>query len=139
MRNFTCPAMTASIERILCAHNLLTDFMTSEDFAVRISNPPYMPLTIERHGKGVSVTHYYSQNGDLVPDPDMEFEIVTDHIWSPVAIQFATGHYRRAMELRDGKCFVNAREMREQIQFSRMWARNLTEQGFANGVAKRID
>ena len=139
MKALTCSKMTAAIERILCSHDLLQEFMTSEDFAVRISNPPFMPLTIERHGKMVSVTHYFTQNGDLIPDPDMEFEIVADHVWSPVAIQFATGAYRRAMENRDGKRFVSAREIRDQISFSGMWARNLIQQGFQSGTAERID
>jgi hypothetical protein len=139
MRTLTCSKMTAVIERILCSHDLLEDFMTSDDFAVRVTNPPFMPLTIERHANRVMLTHYFTQNGDVVPDPDMEFEIVADHIWSPVAIQFATGSYRRAMEIRDGKRFVNPREIRDQIQFSNMWAKNLTGQGFSSGKAERID
>jgi hypothetical protein len=139
MRTLTSSAMTASIERILCSHNLLTEFMASDDFAVRISKPPFMPLTIERHGNRISLTHCFSQNGDLVADPDMEFEIIADHIWSPVAIQFATGHYRRAIEIRDGKRFVNPREVREQIRFSGIWARNLIDQGYDSGEVERID
>ena len=39
---------------------------------VRISNPPYEDLAIEKlytleHRTVVSVTHYFEQNGDLVP------------------------------------------------------------------------
>jgi len=139
MRTLTCSKMTAAVERILCSHDLLRDFIASEDFAVRIANKPYMPLTIERHGNRVSLTHYFVQNGDLIPDPDMEFEIVTNHVWSPVAIQFSTGAYRRAMEIRDGKRFVNPRELRDQIKFSSIWAKNLIDQGFASGTAERIE
>jgi hypothetical protein len=139
MRTLTCSKMTATIERILCAHGLLQEFLRSEDFAVRIKNKPFMPLTIERHGSRVTLTHYFSQNGDLIPDPDMEFEMLSEHIWYPVAIQFATGAYRRAMEIRDGKKFVNPREVCEQIQFSRMWAQNLIDQGFQSGEVERIN
>ena len=107
-------------------------------FAVQISNPPFMPLTIERHGNRVMVTHYFAQNGDLVPDPDQEFEIVADHIWIPVAIQHSIGTYHRAIEIRDGKRYANVREYRDQIQFSRMWARNLIRQGFDKGTLERL-
>ena len=68
----------------------------------------------------------------------MEFEMISEHIWHPVAIQFATGAYRRAMEIRDGTKFVNPREVREQIKFSAMWATNLIVQGFHSGQVERI-
>ena len=139
MRTLTCSKMTAAIERILCAHNLLEEFLKSEDFAIRIKREPFMPLTIERQGSRVTLTHYFKQNGDLVPDPDMEFEMIANHTWSPVAIQFATGHYRRAMEIREGQQFVNTREIREQIKFFGMWARNLIDQGFDSGEVERIN
>ena len=50
-------------------------------FHIKIENPPYMPLTIEGIGTGprklpaVSVTHYGEQNGDLMRDPEMCFEM----------------------------------------------------------------
>ena len=78
------------------------------------------------------------QQGGLIPDPDMAFELLTDGSWYPVAIQFVTGHYRRASEIRDGKRFINPREVRDQISFSRMWAKNLLAQHFASGKAERI-
>ena len=138
MKISTCATMTAAIERILCAHNLLEEFTWSEEFAVRITNAPYMPLTIERQGRSVTITHYFEQNGDLIPDPDMEFEIIADHLWVPVAIQFATGHYRRARETRDGQRFINPREAQDQIKFSKMWAKNLVSQRFDSSKAEKI-
>jgi hypothetical protein len=139
MRNLSCSKMKSAIEKILRGHGLLEEFREGSEFAVRIQNEPYLPLTIERHDSQITVTHYFVQNGDMVADPDMEFELVAGETWIPVAIQFATGHYRRAMEIRDGKRFVNPREVREQIQFSRMWAQNLAIQNFASGQAERIN
>lgn len=49
--------------------------------ALKIENPGFMDLHIEYVGTGprnlpmVSVAHYYVQNGDLMRDPDMEFEV----------------------------------------------------------------
>ncbi len=123
--------MKAAVEKILAAHRKLQEFNGAEDFHARICNEPYMPLAIERHGSTVTVTHYFEQNGDLVPDPDMEFEISSSGEWLPVAVQFAIGSYHRAIFTEDGKRFVNRRELKDQILFSNMWAKNLLEQGFA--------
>jgi hypothetical protein len=121
--------MKTAIEKILTAHGLLEAFNASESYSVKIENGPYMPLSIEKHGSSITVTHYFEQNGDLVPDPDMEFEVLEEE-WSPVAIQHAIGSYYRAVEYRDGKRFINPRQLRDQKSFARMWAQNLLAQGF---------
>jgi hypothetical protein len=47
----------------------------------KIENPPYMPLVIEAIEPGplglpgLSVAHYGEQNGDLMRDPEMCFEL----------------------------------------------------------------
>jgi hypothetical protein len=122
--------MKTAIEKILTAHGLLKAFSANESYSVKIENKPYMPLSIEKHGNRVTVTHYFEQNGDLIPDPDMEFEVLQGE-WSPVAIQHAIGSYYRAVEFRDGKRFINPRQLRDQTSFPKMWARNLISQGFA--------
>src|SRR5690349_5579060 len=48
---------------------------------VRLECKGFMPLVVEAIGPGprglpmVSVAHYYEQNGDLMKDPDMVFEV----------------------------------------------------------------
>ena len=85
--------MKIAIEKILAAHGQLEAFLKGEEFSIKIANPPFMPLSIERHGKMITVTHYFEQNGDLVADPDVEFVDLGKLDWMPVAIQHATGHY----------------------------------------------
>lgn len=128
--NFGCKKMKTVIEQILNRRGLLEEFHQEEDFQLRVENEPFMPLTVEKHGKSISITHYFEMNGDIIPDPDMELVIGADGEWYPVAIQFATGHYREARFCKDGKEFVNPREVRDQKQFSNMWAKNIKEQGF---------
>lgn len=123
--------MKAAIEKIVSVHGKIDEFIQGEDFHLRIENPPFLPLVIERHGASASVTHYFEQNGDLIPDPDMEFTITNHEEWFPVATQFATGHYRRAIYFEDDKKLISKNELRSQIQFANMWAKNLIEQGFA--------
>lgn len=64
----------------------------------------YMAVSVERLSPNrYSVSHYFEQNGDLVPDPDMEFFRAPEGGWYPVSIQHATGHYARALELDEGE------------------------------------
>ena len=49
---------------------------------LRVENPPYMPLIIEAMAEpgplglpAISVAHYGEQNGDLMRDPEMCFEL----------------------------------------------------------------
>ena len=138
MPNLASLRMQSTIASILKAHRLFTDFTTCEEFHVKIEHSPYMPLTIERHGPQVIVAHYFKQNGDLVPDPDMEFELGPDSLWYPVAIQFAIGTYRRCFyETPSGQSVINQRERLGQRRFSDMWARNLNAQGFDKGSPQK--
>jgi hypothetical protein len=67
--------------RIFCA---LIDKMQGKEH-LKIMNEPYMPLSVEHIGDAYggeaqlySLAHYYTQNGDLMADPEMCF-IVADH------------------------------------------------------------
>lgn len=125
-----CEAFKKQIESILERHGLLTNFRSGDGFHHRFESKGFMPLVVERHGDRVMVTHYFEQNGDLIPDPDMEMLIATDGEWYPVAIQFATGHYLRARTWDGDRELVDLRQVREQVDFSRIWAANLKCQGF---------
>jgi len=72
--------------------------------ARKFNNAPdtFMPLSVERLGENhYSVGHYFEQNGDLVPDPDLEFVRDSSGRWSVVAATMATGHYTRVAEFDD--------------------------------------
>ena len=122
--------MKSVIEKILKRRGQLEEFKNGENFYLKIENGPFLPLAIERHGNSVTITHYFEMNGDLIPDPDLELVIGADQEWYPVALQFSTGHYRRARFWKDGQEFVNPKEMADQRYFSNIWARNIKEQGF---------
>ena len=131
--------MKTAIEKILDAHKQLDPFRSHNDYSVKIENSGFMPLTVEKHGEQVVVAHYFEQNGDLVPDPDMEFYAKDERDWVPVAIQHATGHYVRSARIANGIWLFEPGAVRELNQFSRMWARNLLAQGFASGRVIRAE
>lgn len=122
--------MKKTILKILEKRNQLETFLNSAEFYLKIENEGYMPLVIERHGKHITVTHYYNQNGDQIPDPDLEMLIGADGDWYPVGLQLCTGHYSRARWEENGKEFINLRINQEIKSFSTMWARNLAAQGW---------
>lgn len=128
--NMSCKKLKAVIEETLKRHNKLEDFNTKNEFHLRIEKEGFQPLAIEKHGRRVMITHFYEQNGDLVPDPDMELLINEQNEWQPVAIQFATGHYLQAMTWQNGRLFVNQKEALVQISFSNIWASNLNWQKY---------
>src|SRR4051812_34615795 len=98
-----------------------------------------MPLLIEKHDKEITVTHYLTQNGDLVPDPDVEFVDRGGDDWLLVTIQHA-GHYcRTAGQAASGNWLISKGVMRDVQSFSRMWVRNLLAQGFSHGKLERAE
>lgn len=106
--------------------------------AIRIENQPYMVLCIEYMGVGprglpmVSVAHYYKQNGDLMRDPDMVFEVTPDmETWGPVSYQQDNmGIYQEAVFMGNGQVMIRPKLVKELKTFARTWDRNLDEQGF---------
>jgi len=117
-----------TIEKLLSAHNLLENFHAQLDFHVLFDMSGYQRLVIERHGELISVAHYFEQNGDLVPDPDVELHYPT---WTPTAITQAIGYRREKFIERDGRTLVDTRFDREVSSFLSMWARNIHAQGWA--------
>lgn len=117
-----------TIEHLLKSHNLLDRFHSQTDFHVRFDQPNYQRLVIERHGEMISVAHYYEQNGDLIPDPDVELHYPS---WVPTAITQSIFGYRQKFFERGGKTYVDTRFHREVSAFLALWARNIQAQGWA--------
>ena len=117
-----------TIEHLLKAHNLFEKFQSQSDFHARFDMPGYQRLVIERHGDLISVAHYFEQNGDLVPDPDVELHYPT---WTPTAITQAIGYRREKFIERDSKTFVDTHFHKAVSSFLVMWARNIQAQGWA--------
>ena len=109
---------------------------------LKIDNAPYMELVIEAVGEpgpsglpAISVCHYGVQNGDLMRDPEMCFELTPDgngtlslnpYYWRNdyVAIEqwsrtIVRGHYVELSELH-----------KQHKSFARTWDKNLCHQGF---------
>jgi hypothetical protein len=113
---------------------------------IRLQLPGFMRLVIEHVGTGprggelVSVAHYGEQNGDLMRDPEIVFEVVAGQ-WQPVSIQMDyVGSYREAVFVgEDGKVYVRPAEVRDIQAFVRVWDRNIKAQGFVDAAKVRAE
>lgn len=117
-----------TIEHLLKSHNQLETFQTQDHFHLRLNMPHFDRLVIERHGELISVSHYFEQNGDLVPDPDVELHYPS---WIPTSITQCMGYRREKFIERDGKTFVDRHFHAEVSAFLSMWARNIKAQKWA--------
>lgn len=99
--------------------------------AVKMKAEPFMDLCIDvirQQGTvtQISMAHYYEQNGDLVPDPDMEVMLMhVTRLALPVHFQNALA-YRVCIE---GEKVINGKELADQSCFLSMWLRNIKAQG----------
>jgi hypothetical protein len=114
---------------------------------LRIDNPPFMALVIEATDESgpcglpaLSVAHYGEQNGDLMRDPEMCFELGlaggahlncfyyrNDYVGIEQWSRFITeGHYAYHSELH-----------RQHEQFAKLWDKNLRQQGFTEAFAQQ--
>ena len=114
---------------------------------LKIENPPYMALVIEATDESgpcglpaISVAHYGEQNGDLMRDPEMCFEL-----------GFADGPHLNAFYWRNdyvgkeqwsrfitGTNYAYNRELhRQHEEFAALWDNNLRLQGFAEAFERQ--
>ncbi len=109
---------------------------------LKIENPPFMALLIEATpGPGplnlpaISIAHYGEQNGDLMRDPEMCFELAKPPLCSLGLSSFYFRNDYLGVEqysrYRDGGNYVFHPGLYEQHeQFARQWDKNLRAQGF---------
>jgi hypothetical protein len=107
---------------------------------LKVENPPYMPLVIEAVGESgpcglptISVAHYGEQNGDLMRDPEMCFELASGaetHLDPYYWRNDYAGIEQWSRSIADGKDVFRSELHRQHQLFAEQWDRNLRQQGF---------
>jgi len=117
--------------------------------AVRLTVNGYMPLSVEDIGQKaegnrlISICHYGEQNGNLMRDPDMVFEVYASPAPATAEpLSFRNDYMGLIQEVYryddDGKkTHVNTRLKQELTSFARTWFSNLKDQGFLGETAIR--
>jgi len=106
---------------------------------LKIANPPYLELVIEAVDESgpmglpaISVAHYGQQNGDLMRDPEMRFELVGEDRLDPYYWRndyVAVEQWGRNIVRDRYLCLVQLHEQHKH--FAKTWDDNLSSQGFA--------
>lgn len=105
------------------------------------SNEVFMPVFIEKLESDVniagrpvdiySLSHYFEQNGDLVPDPDMTFavsRIDSMYIW-PMTFQTQFSYKRGIFfDDKEGIWRMNESEQADEAVFAGIWLKNIKHQ-----------
>lgn len=96
--------------------------------SVHLKSSGFMDLVIEKLGENhFSLTHYYEQNGDLCPDPDMEIKVFPkEKMAEALSFQDQFGYRKVYPDLNH----VNIKAKKELNEFLDTWLKNLHEQGF---------
>jgi hypothetical protein len=117
---------------------VLTDLLGS-DTAIRLTVNGYMPLSVEHIGQSaegnrlIAISHTGEQNGDLMRDPEMVFEIHAHGMAEPLSFRNDyMGMMQEVYRYDDSgkKTHVNARLKQDLKSFARTWFKNLKDQGF---------
>lgn len=97
---------------------------------LKLTNEPYQDLVIEvPHPRQISVAHYYEQNGDLVPDPDLVCWI-EQGVWYPVRFQNSLIHSNAVASWHANGDVLQyyPQQQMDLASFAYTWARNLSRQ-----------
>jgi hypothetical protein len=90
----------------------------------------FMPVCVERLmdsdlGPVFSVAHYYTQNGDAMRDPEMEFIKGFDGKYYPRSFLMDPMPEQRSVEIVDGNIRFAPRMQKDQAVFAGTWMRNI--------------
>ena len=91
----------------------------------------FMDLHFEKIGENTySLAHYFEQNGDLVPDPDMEIRLDPKNKTVEALTYQSQMTFSRVYPNPEKPFLVNLRVRKELNDFLGFWLRNLIQQGF---------
>lgn len=97
------------------AEAIFRQLTTNVDEYKKLENEPYLPLSIDRLSETrFALAHNYIQNGDVVPQVDVEFE-VGEHV-TPMTYQDPMGY--------------QSESSKGLTEFCELWMKNLEHQGF---------
>jgi hypothetical protein len=85
---------------------------------------------VDNVGGGIfSVAHYYEQNGDLVPDPEMTFWRDERGCWYPLYFRNSIVETQAVTKFYDGRpAQYRPRAQADLASFGNTWMRNIADQ-----------
>lgn len=95
---------------------------------VKLQSGGFMDLNMDNLGNNrIALSHNYKQNGDLIPDPDMEIRILPE-LRAVEALTYQDTYGYQTVYHESGR--VNIRAKQKLNVFLSHWLKNLRSQGF---------
>ncbi len=113
-----------NVAKLLHQAGLAQEILKGNDFHLKVENEPYIPLSIERHGQELYLTHFLADySGDLFIDSEMVFNIssVGQLSLTQTAVQ---------------NPLTGSEHRRNDREFGKLFSKNLLNQGFAIAAAQ---
>ena len=127
---FGSRSLQDAITKLAAKHGL---DLAAREAHLRLEQPSFMPLVIEKIGlHQVSVAHYYYQNGDAIPDPDIVL-FTRYAIWVPIEISIPYGYSRYGYLNERGDEIERITSLywqRDLASFCDTWAQSIEIQGW---------
>lgn len=106
--------------------------------AWKLEKEPYQTLNVDVLERGsdfvtIALAHYYEQNGDLVPDPDMTVRLYPKYKMAEALTFQNSLVYTEVYAVVDGKRMVYPRAKASLNQFLEQWAKNLQQCCYETG------
>ncbi len=99
---------------------------------LKLKSSGFMDLNMDNLGNNrIALSHNYEQNGDLIPDPDMEIHILPE-LKAIEALSYQDTYGYQAVYPEPGK--VNIRAKQKLNAFLSHWLKNLRDQGFKRQI-----
>jgi uncharacterized protein YqiB (DUF1249 family) len=99
---------------------------------LKLKSSGFMDLNMDNLGNNrIALSHNYEQNGDLIPDPDMEIHILPE-LKAIEALSYQDTYGYQAVYPEPGK--VNIRAKQKLNAFLSHWLKNLSDQGFKRQI-----
>ncbi|HNF28511.1 MAG TPA: DUF1249 domain-containing protein, partial [Leptospiraceae bacterium] len=85
----------------------------------------------------IALSHYFEQNGDLVPDPDMQIRILPEmEAAEAMTFQDQFGYQEVYPDKGDGKEYVDLARKKDLNKFLNQWLTNIIQQGHKIDLSK---
>lgn len=114
-------AAEKNIAKLLHQAGIATEVLKGDSFHLKVENEPFIPLSIERHGQELYLTHYLTDNfGNLFLDAEMVFNVSAQGqlTLTQTATQNSLGGEYRSYDR----------------YFGQIFSRNLIQQGFGEAA-----
>lgn len=110
----------------------IEEFLKGKEGYKKLKSGGFMDLSIDvLSGGRIAMAHNYSQNGDLMADPDMEIRIDVENKLAE-ALTFQQDNLGIYNVVYPELGIVNMRLKRDLNSFLNQWLSNLKKQGFYN-------